>query len=124
LEEIPETDRAQYMQRLKEIPHELGMFKDRNKIRASNDLVVLTLNHGDMVLMEGREIQQYFEHKVQSEGYLRFALTCRTVLGDHLKPEERPDSEVLPDQHTTSNFMALSSGMPEQQQRPDVHGQQ
>jgi alkylated DNA repair dioxygenase AlkB len=108
LEEVRETDRVQYLQRLKEIPHELEMFQDRNKIRASGDLVVLTLNHGDMVLMDGREIQQYFEHKVQSEGYLRFALTCRTVLGDHLKPEERPDFEVLPDLHTTSNLTALT----------------
>jgi ssDNA-binding Zn-finger/Zn-ribbon topoisomerase 1 len=120
LEQLRESNRAQYIRRQKEIPRELGMYQDRNKVRAGGDLVVLTLNHGDMVLMEGRQIQQYFEHKVQSEGYLRFALTCRTVLGDHLKPDEMPAFEVSPDEHTISNLAALAlnaAGAQQQQQQ-------
>ena len=58
-------------------------------MKKADDLVTITLGHGDIVLMEGYDIQKYLEHKVVPEGYLRFALTCRTVLEDHLKPEER-----------------------------------
>ncbi|KXT06861.1 hypothetical protein AC578_7272 [Pseudocercospora eumusae] len=80
--------KATYERRRKEIPKELGLYEKRSK--KAGDLVTITLNHGDIVLMEGYEIQQYLEHKVVPEGCLRFAMTCRTVLPEHLKAEERP----------------------------------
>ncbi|EME84410.1 uncharacterized protein MYCFIDRAFT_115713, partial [Pseudocercospora fijiensis CIRAD86] len=78
--------KSTYERRRKEMPKELGLYEKRSK--KAGDLVTITLNHGDIVLMEGYEIQQYFEHKVAPEGCLRFALTCRTVLPEHLKREE------------------------------------
>lgn len=95
LQLIKDSDRALYLKRLKQIPIELGIFKDRTK--KAGDLVTVTLGHGDIILMEGYDIQKYLEHKVVPEGYLRFALTCRTVLENHLKPEERPQYPVTPD---------------------------
>lgn len=95
LQKLKATDRNAYRLRAKEIPKELGIFEKRNK--KAEDLVTITLSHGDIVLMQGYDIQKYLEHKVVSESYLRFALTCRTVLGHHLREHERPEYEVKPD---------------------------
>ncbi|KAK5123745.1 hypothetical protein LTR85_002381 [Meristemomyces frigidus] len=97
LQLIKDTDRKLYQKRLKEVPLELGIFKERTK--KASDLVTVTLGHGDIILMGGYDIQKYLEHKVVPEGYLRFALTCRTVLENHLKPEERPQYEVMKDDY-------------------------
>ena len=97
LQQVKENS-ALYNQRRRELPKELGIFEKRAK--KADDLVTVTLSHGDIVIMDGYDIQKYLEHKVVPEGYLRFALTCRTVLENHLKPEERPSYEVLPDQDT------------------------
>lgn len=96
LQALKEGNRPLYQKRIKEIPGELGLNEKRKK---ADDLVTLTLSHGDIVLMDGYEIQKYLEHKVVPEGYLRFALTCRTVLQGHLKPEERPTYEVGEDDY-------------------------
>jgi alkylated DNA repair dioxygenase AlkB len=85
-------DTAAYNKRRKEIPKELGIFDKKTK--KAQDLVTVTLSHGDIIIMDGYDIQKYLEHKVVPEGYLRFALTCRTVLPDHLKPEELPSYRV------------------------------
>lgn len=98
LQELKTTDSPAYNRRRKEIPKELGLYDKRMK--KAEDLVTITLSHGDIVIMDGYDIQKYLEHKVVSEGYLRFALTCRTVLENHLKPEERPDYEVKVDEQT------------------------
>ncbi|RMZ03083.1 hypothetical protein D0862_05785 [Hortaea werneckii] len=95
LQTLKETDRAAYSRRLKEIPKELGLYSKKGK--QAPDLVTVTLNHGDIVLMEGYDIQKYLEHKVVPDAHLRFALTCRVVLENHLKPEERPGYAVGPD---------------------------
>ncbi|KAI7319106.1 hypothetical protein KC315_g9844, partial [Hortaea werneckii] len=95
LQTLKETDRAAYSRRLKEIPKELGLYSKKGK--PGPDLVSVTLNHGDIVLMEGYDIQKYLEHKVVPDAHLRFALTCRVVLENHLKPGERPGYAVGPD---------------------------
>ncbi|KAI7157756.1 hypothetical protein KC349_g5427 [Hortaea werneckii] len=95
LQSLKETDRAAYSRRLKETPKELGLYGKKGK--PGPDLVTVTLNHGDIVLMEGYDIQKYLEHKVVPDAHLRFALTCRVVLENHLKPEERPGYAVGPD---------------------------
>ncbi|KAF2207090.1 hypothetical protein CERZMDRAFT_51813 [Cercospora zeae-maydis SCOH1-5] len=89
-------DQGGYEARRRELAHELGLYGKRMK--KAEDLVTLTLNHGDIVLMEGYEIQSYLEHKVVPEGCLRFALTCRTVLPEHLRAEERPSYGVEEDE--------------------------
>ena len=88
-------DTAAYNKRRKEIPKELDIYSKRTSKAA--DLVTVTLSHGDIILMDGYDIQKYLEHKVVPEGYLRFALTCRTVLEDHLKDNERPSYTVVED---------------------------
>ncbi|KAI6909195.1 hypothetical protein KC318_g3276 [Hortaea werneckii] len=95
LQTLKGTDRAAYSRRLKEIPKELGLHSKKGK--PGPDLVSVTLNHGDIVLMEGYDIQKYLEHKVVPDAHLRFALTCRVVLENHLKPGERPGYAVGPD---------------------------
>lgn len=102
--------------RRRELPRELGIFPERRPSSdaagsantAQVDRVILTLNHGDMVIMAGRALQTYFEHKVQSTGYLRFALTCRTVLPGHLTADERPEYDVPPDRETVGALMRLA----------------
>jgi hypothetical protein len=99
-EELQQLTGPAYNTRAKEIPIELGLYEKRMK--KADDLVTVTLNHGDIVLMEGYEIQNYLEHKVVPEQCLRFALTCRTILDDHLKPEERPPYGAEPDEEGMS----------------------
>lgn len=81
--------------KLIQMAHELGL-KDTAKDR--KPLIRLRLSHGDIVIMHGQAIQEYLEHQVDPLGSLRFALTCRTILADHLKPEEMPTHEVKPDE--------------------------
>ncbi|KAK4561319.1 hypothetical protein LTR86_004636 [Recurvomyces mirabilis] len=95
LERLQMTDRSAHKRRLKEIPKELGLYERRNKL--AKDLVTISLNHGDIVLMDGYEIQKFLEHKVVPDDCLRFALTCRTVQENHLKEHEKPAYEVKPD---------------------------
>ncbi|TKA62977.1 hypothetical protein B0A55_12301 [Friedmanniomyces simplex] len=92
LQPLKGRDRATYQKRVKEIPKELGIYEKRNK--RPEDLVTVSLSHGDLIIMDGYAIQRYLEHKVVPEGFLRFALTCRTVLENHLKEHERPGYAV------------------------------
>ncbi|KAI1500619.1 hypothetical protein F5X99DRAFT_429281 [Biscogniauxia marginata] len=47
------------------------------------------LEHGDMVVMHGRDIHKYYEHKVDPEGVLRFALTCRYIRPETIQDQSR-----------------------------------
>lgn len=85
-------DSTQYKKRRREIAKELGIFSKKSS--HAPELLSVTLNHGDIILMGGPDIQKYLEHSVVPEDRLRFALTCRTMLEDHLKPEERPSYSV------------------------------
>ncbi|OAF58525.1 hypothetical protein VC83_04909 [Pseudogymnoascus destructans] len=42
-------------------------------------VIRVTLEHGDMVIMHGSGVQQYYEHEVVPHGTLRFALTSRYI---------------------------------------------
>lgn len=70
---------------------------DKCKKRNADPCITLHLNHGDMVIMHGAALQKYFEHSVQSEGKLRFALTARYISPNHLRPDELPEYTVEPD---------------------------
>jgi hypothetical protein len=76
---------AQYLERLRAAPKELGLVKGKKATEA----LALLLGHGDVVLMHGEDVQRYFEHAVEHEGKLRFALTCRWVDPLSLSEEER-----------------------------------
>ena len=45
-------------------------------------LVTMKIAHGDMVIQHGHDLQAFYEHKVESTGKMRFALTAR-----HIDPE-------------------------------------
>ena len=81
-----------YRRRSKELPKELGLRR-----KQADPILSFHLTHGDIVIMEGEQIQKYLEHQVEPHGNLRFALTCRTVLPNHLTPEQLPPYEVEPD---------------------------
>ncbi|KAF3396404.1 hypothetical protein F1880_006750 [Penicillium rolfsii] len=42
-------------------------------------LLTLELKHGDLVVMHGAKLQKYFEHSVEPDKMLRFALTARYI---------------------------------------------
>ncbi|KAF2159366.1 hypothetical protein M409DRAFT_30116 [Zasmidium cellare ATCC 36951] len=106
IEALKDTNRSLYDKRRKALPQELGLYSNKSKL--APDAVTVTLNHGDIVLMEGYEIQQFLEHKVVPEGCLRFALTCRVVLPEHLKEGERPDYEVEADEEGMSALRRMA----------------
>jgi len=89
------VDNQDRKDRLRQLAEELGL-KDVCKDR--KPWIRLRLSHGDIVVMHGQAIQEYMEHQVESIASLRFALTCRTILADHLKPDEMPAYEVKPDE--------------------------
>ncbi|GAB7328175.1 hypothetical protein MBLNU13_g00202t1 [Cladosporium sp. NU13] len=82
-------DSAGFRKRGKELSKELELRKV-----AGEPLLSFHLTHGDIVIMVGEDIQKYLEHQVEPTGSLRFALTCRTVLGNHLPPDELPKYDV------------------------------
>lgn len=82
-------DSAGFRKRGKELSKELEL----RKVPAE-PLLSFHLTHGDIVIMVGEDIQKYLEHQVEPTGSLRFALTCRTVLGNHLSPDDLPKYEV------------------------------
>ncbi|GAA5863860.1 hypothetical protein JCM3774_001180 [Rhodotorula dairenensis] len=61
----------------------------KRKSSASRVALKIRLKHGDVMLMEGEEMQRRFEHKVEPEG-LRFAATARFIGPDHLQPPSKP----------------------------------
>ncbi|KAK8230812.1 hypothetical protein HDK90DRAFT_332907 [Phyllosticta capitalensis] len=82
--------------RVKELPKELGLKKGPSKNNAK-EVLNMFLRHGDIVIMHGADIQQYYEHAVSHAGKLRFALTCRYIDPESLKPADRPEYEVAAD---------------------------
>ncbi|KAF4628654.1 hypothetical protein G7Y89_g9496 [Cudoniella acicularis] len=64
-------------------PPQKGNMKGTKK-----DVLKLTLEHGDIMVMHGREIQKLYDHAVIPHGKVRFALTCR-----HIRPETLPQGE-------------------------------
>lgn len=61
-------------------------------------IVRMELNHGDMVVMHGSDLQMYYEHAVEPKGDIRFALTGRYVRPDAVPPEAlEQETFQLPD---------------------------
>ncbi|OCL08535.1 hypothetical protein AOQ84DRAFT_340204 [Glonium stellatum] len=91
------TDRDAYRRKIKDLPQQLGLVKKTGK---APDAITMTLGHGDIVIMHGAGIQEYYEHAVGPSGKLRFALTCRYIDPESLKPGERPVYTVKLDEGT------------------------
>jgi len=87
-----EGEMATFRARSKELSKELQL-----KRKDADPVLSFRLTHGDIVIMEGEEIQKYMEHMVEPDGHLRFAMTTRTILPAHLSPDQIPPYEVLPD---------------------------
>lgn len=117
LQELKDTDRAKYSLRRKEIPSEIGLAQIKKK--NPRDLLTITLNHGDIVLMEGYEIQKYLEHAVAPEQCLRFALTCRTIKEEHLQPDERPKYVVGPDRPELSALRRMAERLAREKEKKE-----
>ncbi|KAH2085533.1 hypothetical protein KXX03_001550 [Aspergillus fumigatus] len=62
--------------------------------------IKMELNHGDLVVMHGENLQKYYEHAVTPDKKLRFALTARYIQPNHVEPEHLPKGEftLRPDQ--------------------------
>ncbi|KAF2868055.1 hypothetical protein BDV95DRAFT_610028 [Massariosphaeria phaeospora] len=83
---------APYQAHLKEVAKDLGFTAARN----APDAISMMLGHGDVVIMHGAAIQKYYEHAVEHEGKLRFALTCRYIDPDSLPDKDKPTYKVRP----------------------------
>jgi alkylated DNA repair dioxygenase AlkB len=82
-------DGAGFRKRSKEVSKELDLKKTPGE-----PILTFHLTHGDIVIMVGEDVQKFLEHQVEPTGSLRFALTCRTVLGNHLPPDQLPKYDV------------------------------
>ncbi|KAJ5614098.1 hypothetical protein N7528_007752 [Penicillium herquei] len=52
-------------------------------------LMKIELHHGHMLVMNGANLQKYYEHCVEPEGGLRFAVTARHILEDQVEEADR-----------------------------------
>ncbi|KAJ5738816.1 hypothetical protein N7493_001971 [Penicillium malachiteum] len=52
-------------------------------------ILKIELHHGHMVVMNGANLQKYYEHCVEPEGGLRFAVTARHILEDTVDEADR-----------------------------------
>ncbi|KAJ6007612.1 hypothetical protein N7540_011588 [Penicillium herquei] len=75
-----EIDQARY-DRLRR-----SAFSDASKEAAP--AIVMTLRHGDLVVMDRSALQKYYEHSVIPQDRLRFALTARFVKDDNFTEAE------------------------------------
>lgn len=75
---------------MKALPEELelGLGCKKN----AEAILEMKVNHGDIVIIHGRELQDIYEHDLKSQGKLRLALTCRNIELGSLKV--KPDYEV------------------------------
>lgn len=88
------------------------------RVPASPQIIRTTLKHGDMIVMHGENIQQYYEHAVHPSGKLRFALTCRYVdpglvdRNQHWKGDyvDDPDYQYDGDENRTDTPTVPNSG--------------
>ncbi|CAI7676357.1 unnamed protein product [Penicillium manginii] len=60
-------------------------------------IIKMELHHGHMVVMNGQNLQKYYEHKVVPDGGLRFAVTARHIKEQGIKAEDiRMGQYILP----------------------------
>ena len=90
LDVLRRSDTKAWNARRKQIPKQLGL-THRGTAR---DVLTMQLGHGDIVVMHGADVQKYYEHAVEHAGKLRFALTCRYIDLESLKPEDQPKYAV------------------------------
>ncbi|KAL4892187.1 2OG-Fe(II) oxygenase superfamily-domain-containing protein [Aspergillus ambiguus] len=66
----------------------------------ASPIIKMELNHGDLVVMHGEELQKYYEHSVIPEKKLRFALTARYIRPDHVNKSqlEKGNFTLSPDE--------------------------
>ncbi|PYH92964.1 hypothetical protein BO71DRAFT_400122 [Aspergillus ellipticus CBS 707.79] len=65
----------------------LGILK-KSRSREAPPCIKMELNHGDLLIMHGENLQKYYEHSVVPENNLRFALTARYIKPEHVDSKE------------------------------------
>ncbi|KAJ5992296.1 hypothetical protein N7451_008020 [Penicillium sp. IBT 35674x] len=77
-----------------------ALFRKQRLTGESPTQIQLNLQHGDLVVMHGEDLQKYYEHSVISSNLLRFALTARYIKPDCVNKAELPKGEftLTPDQ--------------------------
>ncbi|KAF3897440.1 Oxoglutarate/iron-dependent dioxygenase [Trichophyton interdigitale] len=67
--------------------------------REAPPICTMALNHGDLAVMHGPDLQKYYEHSVIPSGRLRFALTARYVMPDQVPASEhwKGDYDPIPE---------------------------
>ncbi|KAG9228506.1 hypothetical protein BJ875DRAFT_477330 [Amylocarpus encephaloides] len=63
--------------------------RTRNAKGTKAPVLKILLEHGDILIMHGREIQKHYEHAVKPHGKLRFAMTSRYVKPELMAPDQR-----------------------------------
>lgn len=70
------------------------------KRKEAAPLIYMPINHGDLVVMHGANLQKYYEHSVIPDGRLRFALTSRYIMPELVEPKDHPKAHftLAPDE--------------------------
>lgn len=67
----------------------------QNTVGSGGVMLSLILEHGDIVIMHGTKIHQYYEHAVAAAGIRRYALTCRYIRPEMILDAERREKAVV-----------------------------
>ncbi|KAI0425275.1 hypothetical protein F5Y09DRAFT_352535 [Xylaria sp. FL1042] len=67
-------------------------FQNTSKSRI---MLSFVLEHGDIVVMHGTKIHQYYEHAVSAAGVRRYAFTCRYIRPDMIEDPERREKAIV-----------------------------
>lgn len=74
---------------------EVGGRNTKTQKGLKKEVIKVVLDHGDIIIMHGSELQKHYEHAVKPNGKLRYALTCRYVDPGKLPVHERAEAARL-----------------------------
>ncbi|CAG8974532.1 hypothetical protein HYALB_00005804 [Hymenoscyphus albidus] len=91
------------------------------------DILRIILQHGDIMVMDGSDVQVHYEHKVESHGRLRYAMTCRHIKIDTIEYDPKvlkglPKKEARAKANELRETAAKAALMPEGHERFDYDG--
>ncbi|KAL3418928.1 hypothetical protein PVAG01_09149 [Phlyctema vagabunda] len=88
----------------------------------------IKLGHGDLLIMHGTQIQKLYDHMVEPNGKLRFALTCRYIRPETIADAEERQSAMIKgslppgsEQYAYDGDINAKDTMPDDEQRDDVN---
>lgn len=86
------------------------------------DVLKIILRHGDVMIMDGANIQRYYEHQIEAHGRIRFAMTCRHVRINELAVRDKKNKILKQETAELQRSATEAATMPEGHEKFDYDG--